>query len=383
MSNLPVHSKLGASQYDRWGKSLGGCPGSVKLCEGVEKASSVYAEEGTEAHTLAYSILSGQPHATATDEMQNAVNVYVDYVDSSASANQPGVVRMLEQRFDLSKYYPNLYGTADAVIYWEASKKLRVIDYKHGAGVPVEAEENAQLMYYGLGAMTSLNRPVRSIELVIVQPRCFHPDGPIRAWTTTPGRLIDFAADLIDDAIATEDPNAPLNPGDHCRWCAAKPNCPALKSKALALAAQQFTSITNYDPKELGKTLSMLSVMETWIKGVREFAYREAESGRPPPGWKLVDKRANRKWRDDVNQDNLARNLGLKAPEIVDTKLKSPAQVEKMLSKEGKAVFHQFVIQESSGKTLVEMADKRPSVKERAVEEFDDIFENMQETKAP
>jgi hypothetical protein len=366
---LPVHSKLGASQYDRWGLSLGGCPGSVRQSEGVHKVSSQYADRGNEAHTLGYAKLMGQPFSLLGDEEEDAaVDMYVDYVESL------GKPVMLEQRFDLSKYFPNLYGTADCVKYWPAVKKLRVVDYKHGAGVPVEVEENAQLMYYGLGAMSALGAPVAEIELVIVQPRCHHPEGPIRSWKTTPARLLDFVADLIDDAKATEDPNAPLVPGDHCRWCPAKPTCPALREKSLMLAEQTFSSLQSYDPKKLSETLNMLSVMDTWIKGVREFAYREAEQGRVPPGWKMVDKRATRKWRADLNEDKLALNLGLKPPEIFETKLKSPAQVEKLLGKEAKKVFDQFVVQESSGKTLVPTSDKRPQVKERAAEAFDSLL---------
>ena len=376
MITLPVHSKLGASQYDRWGKSLGGCPGSVRMSEGVVKTSSIFADRGTEAHGVGYAMLMGQPYSELDDaEEQSAVELYVDYVNDLAPANQPGdVIRMLEQRFDLTKYYPNLYGTADAVFYWKRVKKLKVIDYKHGAGVPVEVEENAQLMYYGLGAMHALGLPVSEIELVIVQPRCHPHLGPIRSWTTTPARILDFVADLIDDAKATEDPNAALVPGDHCRWCPAKPTCPALQAKSLSLATQTFSSLQTYDPKKLSETLNMLPTMETWIKGVREFAYQESQQGRIPPGFKLVDKRATRKWREDINQDNLARNLGLKPPEIYESKLKSPAQVEKMLSKEGKKVFDQFVIAESSGKTLVPCSDKRPEAKERAVTEFDSLL---------
>ncbi len=367
---LPVHSKLGASSYDRWGKSLGGCPGSVRLCEGVAKVTSEYAERGTRAHELAYATIMDQPRVELDDfEEQLAVDLYVDFIERTSAPT-----RLLEQRFDLSRYYPNLYGTADAVFYWPEVKKLRVVDYKHGAGIPVEVEENSQLMYYGLGAMAALNAPVASIELVIVQPRCHHHLGPIRTWVTTPARVIEFVADLIDDAKATEDPKAELVPGDHCRWCPAKPQCPALMARSKALATQSFSSIEPYDPKNLAETLTMLPVMETWIKGVREFAYREAEQGRVPPGWKLVDKRQTRKWRENINEDSLARNLGLKAPEVMESKLRSPAQVEKLLSKEGKAVFDQFVFSESSGKTLVQSSDKRPEAKERAVTEFDSLI---------
>ena len=43
------HSELGASACARWSV----CPGSVVPSRGIERKSSVYADEGTAAHELA------------------------------------------------------------------------------------------------------------------------------------------------------------------------------------------------------------------------------------------------------------------------------------------------------------------------------------------
>ena len=53
---------------------------------------------------------------------------------------------------------------------------------------------------------------------------------------------VNTVRELIDYAKATEDPHAPLVPGDHCRFCPAGGAgiCPALKDKANAVAAQVF-----------------------------------------------------------------------------------------------------------------------------------------------
>lgn len=371
MSSLtaPVHSPLGASSYSRWRA----CPGSVRLSVGCEKQESAYAAEGTAAHQLAADILEHKPYITPDEETLAAVMTYVDFVNSHSP--NPGE-KLIEHRFDLSKFYPNLYGTADCVIYYPAIQKMIVIDYKHGAGVPVEVKENPQLMYYGLGAISALNKPVRELELVIVQPRCFHSDGPIRSWKTTAGRVLDFLADLIDDAKATESPHAPLKVGDHCRWCPAQPQCPALKEKALVAARQAFSSVTQYEPAELAEMLANLPAIESWIKSVREFAYREAEHGRIPPGWKLVEKRKTRKWKTEwAEGDKIAREFGLKGPEVIEVKLKSPAQIEKIAPKELRKRLTEMVVQESSGLTLVEESDGRLAVTNSTAREVFEVVE--------
>ncbi len=360
-----IHSKLGASSYSRWGE----CPGSVALSEGEKGSESKYAEEGTRAHDLAQRILSGQAKdqlGEADDEMLEAVGVYVDYVNSLRDHPADKIWFKIEQKFDLSKYHPALFGTADFVIYFYETKRLVVVDYKHGAGIPVNVVENGhgnkQLMYYGIGAIQALNLPVQELELVIVQPRCYHSDGPIRKWSTQPMSVMAFLADLIDDAIATEQPNAPLKVGDWCRWCPAQAKCPALREKALVTAKEVFSQAESYSPEKLSETLHALPQIEGWIKGVREFAYREAQHGRIPPGWKLVQKRATRKWRDGTDEGKIASEFGLKTPECYDVKIKSPAQIEKLIPKELKKTLESMVVQESSGFTLAPDSDPRQQV---------------------
>ncbi len=363
----PVHSKRGASSYYRWKA----CPGSIRQTAGLESPESEYAKEGTRHHEIAANILlmkaNGPSHQTDPDSMA-AVMTYVDYI---LNLQKTATWVKIEHRFDLTLYFEDLYGTADAVLYFEKEKKLVVVDYKHGQGIPVEAENNSQLLYYALGAIHDLKVKVDTVDIVVVQPRCYHVDGPIRSWTTDIISIMDFVADLITDAKKTEEPNAPLVPGDHCRFCAAQAvNCPAVKEKSLALAKQVFSPTLTYDPKKLAETLNMLPAMESFIKSVREFAYREAQSGRVPPGFKLVPKRAHRKWREEYKSDYLARELALKQPDVVDVSLKSPAQIEKLLVKEHKGLLEKFIIQESTGLTLAPVSDEREQVSTKAENVF-------------
>jgi hypothetical protein len=367
-----AHSKIGASSMYRWSK----CPGSVRLSEGLENVSSPHAEEGTKAHELAEKILKGEAinYETVDFEMLEHVYVYTNYVkDRKFKADAYGV----EVKFDLSSLHPGLYGTCDAFIYRKEEGALEVVDLKYGAGIPVEAEDNEQLKYYALGALLKLDLPCTKVKMTIVQPRCFHPEGPVRSSEISAMELLEFSSDLIDYAVKTEDQNAPLASGDHCRFCLAAPICPKLAETALETAKKEFAPTLTYNPEELANALSKVDAIEAWTKNLKAFALREAEKGVVFPGFKLVEKRAHRKWKEDASvEDVLLKQFGLSYTEVRHpAELKSPAQIEALLGKEDKPKLAELVTKQSSGNTLVPSTDKRKTSKPAIETEFTKIEE--------
>lgn len=387
-----AHSKIGASSMHRWGE----CPGSVALCDKLPpQPPGPWAEEGTLAHEWAaiclmtsprLGILDAESYAAKgkmehliSDEMKQAVEVYVKWIETlweeiqenSGIEKKRGHFIVVERKFDLSKLFPGLFGTADCVVYDSKKKVLHVIDYKHGQGVFVGAEENEQLMYYALGALESFNVPVKFINVVVVQPR-FTADNVVRQWTTTGLRLLEFGDELVKKAKAALAPDAPLKSGPHCKFCAAKPVCPALEQKANEAALIAFKPVPTalMDAEKVGKALALADDLETWIKAVREYAYSEAKAGRPPAGWKLVEKRATRKWKDPRTAAQAIETLfNVSHEQMFETKLKSPPQIEKVLGKQF-GLLADHVVAESSGDTLVPLDDKRPEVKRDAQSVF-------------
>ena len=378
------HSEIGASSYSRWSTIHGGCPGSVRLSRGVQSVESEHAKLGTYAHTVASQLLEKHffkkdpvgGYLYADDEMMEAVDVYVDYVKKEGARVLSE--RFIEHGFDLSEIYPGAYGTADAVIYHPQDKELVVIDYKHGAGISVEVEDNLQLQYYGLGALLSLKKPCEKVKLVVVQPRCDHEAGVIRSWSFDAVDILDFAADLAYDAEQTARPDAPLVPSKKtCRFCpAAAMKCPAIKDKAQALAKLEFSDTKPYDTEELDRVLQMLPAIEAWATKVREFAYAEAVKGRPPKGWKLVDKRATRQWNAPVDEIVAYMSHATKKPIkefFSEPKIKSPAQMEKLVSKQIGEGLRKMIVAVSSGYNLVPENDPRSAVMLDAKSEFTKI----------
>lgn len=362
-----AHSPIGASSSPRWMA----CPGSRQLSEGIPATTSAAAKEGTLAHTVGELILKDEPlPANLPDDMLENVMVYVDRVrELTAGA---GIQWSIEEKFSLTLIHPMMFGTADFVAYDPVTGTLWVIDYKHGAGIPVEIKDNSQVKIYGLGALVKWGVPCKKVILEIVQPRCFHPDGPIRSTELDPIDLLDFAGELKVAAKRTDDPNAPLNPGSHCRWCPAKALCPALAKQANGLAKEEFREGLSYDPVKLGETLAKVDAVEAYIAGVRAFAYSEASKGVDIPGWKLVPKRASRKWVDEdaaLHAAILSNDIDLS--ELYDHKFKSVAQVEKVLGSERfSKIMDPHVVSISSGSNLVPESDKRKPTREIASSVF-------------
>lgn len=377
-----AHSHIGASSMERWQS----CAGSVRMSRGLPTVESAYAAEGTKAHALAQQILdcelAGQPFAYEQDgidpEMLEAVMVYVKEVLSNAKGNEV----LVEKRCDLSQIHPGLFGTCDNITFVKATKTLVVRDYKHGAGIPVDIHENKQLRFYGLGALLSTDFPCEKVQLTIVQPRCHHPEGPVRSETIPSLEILEFAEELKNAALATERPDAPLVPGDHCRFCPAAGVCPAIRSRAQELAKIEFSEIAegnghSFSMDELSKALAFVPIVKAWAENVDSFAYTQAQKGVKIPGYKLVAKRPIRKWTDESEVAKFVEREF--TPTFVkqlyeDTPLKSVAQMEKVVNKTHWPKFAPLISKISSGEALVPESDKRPEVKILdAKQEFDQL----------
>ena len=375
--SLPSHSKVGASSMSRWSK----CPGSVRLSEGIEAPTSFAAAEGTVAHWVGETVLRGEKptphdlmgvvkeqdghHIEVTEDMADAVKVYTDTIDADRRMDQEDEIEdyLIEHRFHLNDLHEGLFGTSDCVVYDKETGLLRVYDYKHGRGIFVGVDSNPQLMYYALGAMLTTGYKVSQVQTVIVQPRFPDPqtgETVRRSEIMDPMDLLDWSADLVQYVKATEDPNAPLHAGDHCTFCVAKAICPEIKREAQERVKQVFGPTVEYDPDELAETLDWLPTLEKWIKGVREFAHAEAMRDRTPPGYKLVSKRATRKFTD-ANQVIACLSMFDVAEDRVmePRKLKSVAQVEKAIGQGEMGMLEPYITKESSGYNLVKDSDGR------------------------
>lgn len=382
MSGVIAHASFGASNSKR----RMACPGSLNAEAPFPDTSSPFADLGTAAHELGEHCLNngvtdvaetigGTFYNHIVDEnMASAVQMYVDFVRSVEADEAPALLR-LEQRFSLEALDPPMpmFGTSDCTIYGKASGTLWVIDYKHGQGVAVDAEDNPQLKYYALGAILKIGdrAPVNEVKVAIVQPRASHRLGPIRTASYTKDEILDFGTDLIDAAHAAVKPDAPLAAGSHCQFCKAAGVCPALRGNALTVAQDEFgavRTINDLTPEEVGAYMDRIPLVEEWIKSIRRHAHSMLETGATVPGFKLVEKRPTRRWTTEEALLDWASSEGLDDDEIYEKKIKSPAQIEKVVGK--KNLPSDLIMSVSTGLTMAADTDNRPPAALLAGDEF-------------
>lgn len=389
------HSRLGASSCSRWIR----CTGSIALCEQIESSStSKYAAEGTVAHSICEDYLRyGLPQVPSEDngrlgsvveqddylievttEMLDACYLYAETIfddmvarglTSSNGAKWRKYTNALdlniETQFTLSSISEDLGGTNDASVYSEKDGKLTVYDFKYGKGIPVEAERNEQLMFYALGVIEAKQITPKSIELVIIQPRCHHDDGPIRRYEMSFDDLLKFRCDLFIAVSDIEKGRTELKAGTHCRFCKAKAICEEYRHGVNEAAQMAFAPVSittmpleppkpaTLDPNTIAHVLNKASMVKDFIEAVEERAFDLLNSGIEIPGYKLVRKRVNRQW---IDEDLVANTFGEKA---YTKKLKTPAQLEKEV---GKEVITDYVTTPEAGLTLAPESDKREKV---------------------
>ncbi len=109
-----------------------------------------------------------------SDELEECTDAYVDFVmEQYEEAKRPcrDPVVLIEQRLDFSCYVPDGFGTGDCLIVGDG--RLHIIDFKYGMGVLVDAEENPQMMLYGLGALRLYDMlyDISEVSMSIFQPR--------------------------------------------------------------------------------------------------------------------------------------------------------------------------------------------------------------------
>jgi len=377
------HAELSPSSAHRWIA----CPGSVSACRGLPDNGSEFAREGTLAHALAALVLDtgcdtldflgrlledGDVNGTAQAEMCEYVQMYVQYVRNL----RPDAL-LVETSVPIGHLTgeDGAVGTADALAL--VGDTLHVIDLKYGRGVRVDAEENEQLGMYALGAMHLLGDLVhiKRVVLTIVQPRLDH----ISEWEAPLEWLYDLRHQIADAAEEAAQADAARTPGEsQCKFCRAKANCRALAEYSLGAVLDDFADLDaptlpdriaraasrDLDSASLAPLLALLPVIEDWCSAIRQRALAEAEAGRPPPGWKLVQGRGGpRKWRKDA-LDDLVRTLldaGVCTTDMYDMSIKTPTALLKLKSL-ADVDLSQFIERSPGKPTLVREDDGREGI---------------------
>lgn len=370
------HSKLAPSSASRWTV----CTGSVALSEGMEDTGSVEASEGTLAHRLAelratkrFTPMAPSEYKKRLSEIQadplysremgRGTAAYVEYLEGIMLSYPSKPLIAFETRVDLAEYIPECWGTCDCAIAF--GDTLHVIDFKYGAGVPVSAEANHQLMLYGLGWLSKLAFmfDIKRVVFHIVQPRVGEPS----SWEIKAFSLVAWGKSLQEFATAALNGTGKLVEGNHCQFCPATPVCPLKAAKvkpvldAMEKAPVSAGKLTN---DEIADLLTRLEGIDKYNKALKDYALSELKAGRKLPGYKLVQGKGKRSFIDHAEAMREVEISGLMTHEELWTE--TPLSLTALEKELGKSAFSELLaehVQKLPGApTIAPEYDTRPPI---------------------
>jgi hypothetical protein len=403
-----IHSPFGGSVAAR----VLHCPASVGLVQKVPahlRKPSAYADRGTALHAamalllddnepLSFDSLVGRTihsYTLTDDDVENALRPAVICVD--ALLDTTGAEFFLEHRV----FFPTIdgaFGTVDLVV--RLGDTIHVIDFKFGVGVRVlalypDGDEdvlNAQLLFYACGARHSLPEffaGVDSIVLTIIQPVSIEPDAEMVSTVEVTHTELDEFIVAYRAACAEALSESPrLERGAWCRFCAARPICPAHTGPLLDLAAfgapkplsaNGFFAAAPAKEKYLQALADGLALVDA-VKDIRTALHDQAkaalEAGDVVPGYTLTKGRAERHWGDESVASTALYGLGLTRDDVVAESMRSPRQVEVRAKARGLKVPQELVVSRRSGTSLVRAENVRaPALgRDALVRSFSEMF---------
>ena len=363
--NNRAHALLSASGAHRWLN----CPASAVAAQAYEDEGSEFAAEGTLAHEVAEAVARGivspgkflpNDDIGITQEMIEHAEAYAAYIEELKVMDD--AIVLLEQRVDFSPWVPNGFGTCDCILI--QANTLTIIDYKYGQGVPVAAQDNPQMRLYALGALNDFGiaYDIDTIEMHIFQPRINN----ISADCMTVDELSAWAEKEVKPTAAKAiKGKGGYKAGEWCRFCPHAGRCRTLTKTCTEYVNTHGmrVAVPILAPHEVAEVLQMESLVSLWLKRVKSQALTTLLDGGEIPGFKVVEgKLGNRKYTDELQVAEVLKSAGYSLEDITETKLLSPAQMDKAIGKKKAAELLEGYISRSPGApTIVPASDKRPA----------------------
>lgn len=353
------------------------CPPSARFASGFPDEDSQFARQGTEAHSLCQHKLETALGRETADpvpgmefhdqEMEEASSDYALFVTEALAEMRgrcPDPQVLIEQKLDFSRWVPEGFGYGDCIIAGDG--EARVIDFKYGLGVLVEADRNTQMMCYALGALELLDPlyDMKRISMTIFQPRREN----VSTFSMSREELLDWADNVLAPAAALAfEGKGDYRAGDHCRFCRARSVCRARAEHNLEMARYDFRMPDSLEDPEIEAILARVDEFIAWAGDIKDHALSEALKGKAYSGFKVVEGRSVRRYTDEGKAADAVSDAGF------DPYERKILGITAMSSLLGKKRFEEILgplVYKAPGKpALVPESDRRPAM-ETAREDF-------------
>lgn len=374
-----THSKYSPSQLARIIK----CPGSVQLCREVPaRPTSSYAAEGTLLHTYVENFLRDPNWTHAQNnyekpEYEEVIQSVLDYVEQELGENTEMHYYVVEQKVCIpsTKYKDQIFGTLDFGVVTQDA--IHIFDWKFGRGVVVNAKDNEQFLAYASGFLEFLNYNFNDkpeiLKAIMEFPIFVHAVQPridnFQKEQVTRAEIREFIIRTEKAIALANSPHPPYNPGEEqCRWCAGAGVCNYRISQAqldLQLVFVGMSDITDNkcSMEKIVELYEKAKDVEAAIKSIERHMFMSLAKGDKVPGYKLVEGRSNRKWLANVDADKLSKTIGVDLSELIEEpKIKSVAQIEKLLPKKERSILEDFYYRPPGNVTLALESSNKEAV---------------------
>ena len=285
-----------------------------------------------------------------TDEHIPILNKMVSATDDVL--DQYNVIDLVLEPF--VQLIPDLAGgSIDMLGISEDGKTALILDYKTGRG-RVKAIDNEQLMFYTLCAKKDdktklLFKDVENFVAAIVQPHVYGLEADIFEFdNATLDRFITVVGKAIEAAQADK-PKAVA--GSHCHFCPYSSFCKEKREQA-----KTAYLINTKDKKALTEAVALAQDLKAWCVSVIEDAEFFMREGAKLDGYKLVNGRSIRKWKDDKEAEK--QLSGVFGDAAYNKKLISPTQAAKLYKKSAiDGLLYDYLVIKPEGKPTLASAD--------------------------
>lgn len=295
------------------------CPGSYAMAKGIPGIETEFSIRGTKLHeeiaAMARAMASGE---TVPEDPRPEIAAGLAYLRSVMRPDDRSLVT--ERRVGYSTFSGELYfGTADVVIT-RADGSIFLIDWKFGNSL-VAAPGNLQLAAYAVAL--AQEKGAQKVSAAIFQPvvseePAIWEDIDIEAQT-------DRILAVIEAAKAD---NAPVYPGEHCRFCPAwqDASCTAIRTQSLAVArvAQADTpddirqGIATASDERVSRWMDQISAVRRFCDAVEEETRRRAVKSGSCGFWRVTTSAGRLTVKDTVSALARAREeLHISEPDLL------------------------------------------------------------------
>lgn len=364
------HAKLSPSSAKKWLN----CPASVDMEALHPYQTSLYAEEGTTAHSLAelkvalhFAMINEDEYKEKVallnkdSQMEKYTDSYMDFIVEEFNG-MGHTTLSLETKIDLSEYAPKCFGTADCILMTD--DVCHIIDFKYGKGVRVYAEQNPQLMLYALGVLAQYDMiyDLKTVRMTVHQPRLDHID----TLEMTATDLYAWGEIIKPKATEAFYKGGACNVGSWCDegFCRAKVTCNAYAKHITDLETFVDIEPQHLKDDEIGVILAKVKVISKYAELIKDYVSKKLIQGDRVKGYKLVQGTPRRQIKHDVSEvcEVLSNYFQVPSETFIQAKLKGITELESEYGAENlRNAIGNYITLSDPAPIVVPISDTRPA----------------------